>query len=124
MTDNYEWMKTIESQSRDDYSPYTDKQYLNYINDINGGSYSNSSLSLVNFELGQIYNSNKYLDSSDLYIVLPITMVVAYRDNTATVAPGTCGSSSLCSIKTNFLNLIHQCDLQINGKIWRVQLLS
>ena len=89
MTDNYEWMKTNESQSRDDYSPYTEKQYSNYINDINGGSYSNSSLSLVNFDLGQIYNSNKYLDSSDLYIVLPITMVAAYRDAGATVAPGT-----------------------------------
>ena len=110
MTDNYEWMKTNEPQSRTDYSPYTDKQYSNYINDINGGSYSNSSLSLVNFDLGQIYNSNKYLDSSDLYIVLPITMVAAYRGASATVAPGT-SSSSLCSIKTNFLNLIHQCDL-------------
>ena len=34
---------------------------------------------------------------------------------TVTVATGT-SSSGLCSIKTNFLNLIHQCDLQINGK--------
>ncbi len=57
----------------------------------------------------------KYIDSSDLYIVLPITMVAAYRDANATIAPGT-SSSALCSIKTNFLNLIHQCDLQINGK--------
>lgn len=115
MSDNYEWMKTNEQQSSKDYSPYTDKQYSNYINDINGGTYSNSSLSLVNFDLGQIYNSNKYLDSSDLYIVLPITMVAAYRTANATVAPAT-SSSGLCSIKTNFLNLIHQCDLQINGK--------
>ena len=72
MSDNYEWMKSNEPQSQTDYSPYTDKQYSNYINDINGGSYSNSSLSLVNFDLGQIYNSNKYIDSSDLYIVLSI----------------------------------------------------
>jgi hypothetical protein len=42
-------------------------------------------------------------------------MVAAYRSANATVAPGT-SSSALCSIKTNFLNLIHQCDLQINGK--------
>jgi hypothetical protein len=88
-------------QIRDDYSPYTDKQYSNYINDINGGSYSNSSLSLVNFDLGQIYKSNKYIDTSDLYIVLPITMVAAYRGANATVASGT-SSSSLCSIKTIF----------------------
>ncbi len=54
MTDNYEWMKTNESQSSTDYSPYTDKQYSNYINDINGGPYSNSSLSLVNFDLSNL----------------------------------------------------------------------
>jgi hypothetical protein len=42
-------------------------------------------------------------------------MVPAYRDAGATIAPAT-SSSALCSIKTNFLNLIHQCDLQINGK--------
>jgi hypothetical protein len=43
-------------------------------------------------------------------------MVDAFRksDNTL-LAPGD-GASSLCSIKTNFVNLIHQADLQINGK--------
>jgi hypothetical protein len=43
-------------------------------------------------------------------------MVAAFRkaDNTL-LAPGD-GASSLCSIKTNFVNLIHQADLQINGK--------
>jgi hypothetical protein len=33
-----------------------DKQYNNYINDINNGVYTNNSLTLVNFDLGQIYN--------------------------------------------------------------------
>jgi hypothetical protein len=42
-------------------------------------------------------------------------MVAAYATSTGTVlAP--LGSSNLCSIKTNFVNLIHQTDLQVNGK--------
>ena len=109
-SDNFEWMKTNEPQSLGDYSPYVDKQYTAYINDINNGVYANNSLTLVNFDLGQIYNSNKYLDTSDLYCVLPITMVAAYRAGNNLVAPVP-GSAVLCSIKTNFLNLIHQCDL-------------
>ena len=35
MSDNYEFMKTSEAQDATDYSPYVDKQYNNYINDIN-----------------------------------------------------------------------------------------
>jgi len=52
-----------------------------------------------------------------LHCALPITMVPAYRNaRGAVVTPGV-GSSSLCSIKTNFVNLIHQADLQVNGKL-------
>ena len=115
MSDNYEWMKANEPQSLEDFSPYTDKQYSAYINDINNGVYANNSLTLVNFDLGQIYNSNKYLDTSELYCVLPITMVATYRAGNNLVTP-TAGSAALCSIKTNFLNLIHQCDLTVNGR--------
>jgi hypothetical protein len=77
--------------------------------------YTNNSLTLVNFDLGQIYNSQKFTDTSDLFAVLPITMVAAYV-NAGTLVALTPGSQSLLSIKTNFVNLIHQADLQINGK--------
>jgi hypothetical protein len=46
MSDNYEFMKSSEVQDATDYSPYTDKQYNNYINDINNGVYTNNSLTL------------------------------------------------------------------------------
>jgi hypothetical protein len=116
MSDNYEFMKASETQDIDDYSPYVDKQYNNYINDINNGVYTNNSLTLVNFELGQIYNSQKFADTSDLFCVLPITMVAAFRRTDGTLLAPAAGTSGLCSIKTNFVNLIHQADLQINGK--------
>ena len=115
MSDNYEFEKAMKSQSTDDYSPYVDKQSNGYINDINNGVYTNNSLTLVNFDLGQIYNSQKFTDTNDLFCVLPITMVAAFSTGTGIVAP-LIGGSNLCSIKTNFVNLIHQADLQVNGK--------
>ena len=42
-------------------------------------------------------------------------MVAAYS-NAGTLVPPTPGSHSLLSIKTNYLNLVHQSDLQVNGK--------
>jgi hypothetical protein len=118
MTDNYEYARSSRPQNVDDYSPYIDKQANNYINDLNSGVYTNNSLSLVQFDLGQIYNSQKFTDTNDLYLVLPITIVAATVSNaTGTlVAPTAAGLSQLCSIKTNNLNLIHQADLQIQGK--------
>ena len=115
MSDNYEFEKSMQSQSTDDYSPYVDKQSNGYINDINNGVYTNNSLTLVNFDLGQIYNSQKFTDTNDLFCVLPITMVAAFSTGT-TIVPPIIGGSNLCSIKTNFVILIHKADLQVNGK--------
>ena len=116
MSDNYEFMKASIPQDIDDYSPYIDKQYNNYINDINNGVYTNNSLTLVNFDLGQIYNSQKFTDTNDLFAVIPITMVAAYSTGSAIVPLSSRGSQSLLTMKSNFLNLIHQSDLQVNGK--------
>ena len=54
----------------------------------------------------------KFTDTNDLFVVLPITMVAAMSDGTtgALKVPAA-GMSSLCTIKTDFLNLIHQADL-------------
>jgi hypothetical protein len=49
MSENYEFMKTSEAQDVTEYSPYVDKQYNNYINDINNGVYTNNSLYLSQF---------------------------------------------------------------------------
>ena len=67
MSDVYEFAKANIPQNINDYSPYTDKQYNQYINDINNGVYSNNSLSLINYDLGQIFNSSKYTNPSDNY---------------------------------------------------------
>lgn len=117
MTDNYEYNRSMFSQSVDDFSPYTDKQYNNYINDINSGVYTNSGLSLVQFDLSSIYNSQRLTDTNELYCVLPITMVAAFSTSTAgnTVTPVS-GNVNLLSMKNNFIHLIHQADISISGK--------
>ena len=48
MTDNYEYNRSMDPQSANDYSPYTDEQYYSYINYINSGVYQN--ISLVQFD--------------------------------------------------------------------------
>ena len=63
MSDVYEFAKANKVQATNDYSPYTDKQYNQYINDINNGVYSNNSLTLINYDLGQIFNSSKVHES-------------------------------------------------------------
>ena len=115
MSDNYEFMKTSEAQDATDYSPYVDKQYNNYINDINNGVYTNNSLTLVNFDLGQIYNSQKFTETSELFAILPIAMVAGFSTGSALVAP-TERSQAVYTIKSDFLNLIHQADVVVNGK--------
>ena len=92
-----------------------DKQYNNYINDINNGVYTNNSLTLVNFDLGQIYNSQKFTETSELFAVLPIAMVAGFSTGSVIVSP-TERSQALCTIKSDFLNLIHQADVVVNGK--------
>ena len=102
-TDNYEFDKSSLPQDIDGYSPYTDKQYNGFINDLNGGVYTNTSLSLVQFDLGQIYNSQKFTDTNDLFLVVPITMVAAFSTGAALVAP-TAGNVNLLQL-INFLDI-------------------
>ena len=114
-SDNYEFLKSNRPQSMNEFSPYVDKQQNGFINDLNSAVYTNTSLSLVQFDLGQIYNSQKYTDTNDLFLVLPITMVAAFSTGSTAVTPVN-GNAALLTLKNNFVNLIHQADLSINGK--------
>ena len=54
MTDNYEFNRSMHKQFDEEYSPYNDKQWNNYINDINSGVYGSSGLSLIQVDLSSI----------------------------------------------------------------------
>ena len=77
--------------------------------------YTNNSLTLVNFDLGQIYKSQKFTETSELFAILPIAMVAGFSTGSALVAP-TERSQAVYTIKSDFLNLIHQADVVVNGK--------
>ena len=114
MTDNYQFAKSNLSESVDSYSPFTDKQF-NYLNDINSGVYQNSGLTLVQWDLSSIYNSSKFSDLSECYVTIPIVLTAGLASAVpAPIAP-IAGSFSLLSLKSNFVNLIHQGDLQVSG---------
>ena len=117
MTDNYEFMRSSESQNIDEYTPYTNKQF-NFVNDTNSSVYSSAGLSLVQFDLSSIYNSQTFVDTNDMFLVIPLVTVAAFGTAAlggATVAP-VAGNFALTSLKSSYLNLIHQCDLSIDGK--------
>ena len=118
MTDNYEFLRSTLPQGADKYSPYVRKDWNN-VNDINNGVYTNTSMSLVQFDLSSIYNSSKYVDTNELFITLPIQISAAVTVAAAPgaiVDPSTIMPAALVSLKSGYHNLIHSADLVINGK--------
>ena len=115
-TDNYDFEKSSLAQDLDGYSPFLDKQSNSYINDQNSGVYS-ASQSLVQFDLSSLYNSSKFTNTNDMFLTIPITMVFATSSGTPQVigVPPTAGWA-LQSLKSGYHHLIHQADLQIDGK--------
>ena len=85
---------------------------------MNCGVYINNGMSSVQFDLSSIYNSAKFIDCNDLFLVLPITLVAAFSTsaNNGTLVAPVPGNVNLLSLKNNFIHLIHQAELSVNGK--------
>ena len=122
MSDNYEFSKSTLPQGISMESPYANKNYQ-YLNDINGGIYSNAGLTLVQFDLSSIYNSQSFIDPSQMFCVIPITYVSAYSSsvsansasNSNLLAPVSGGWASL-GLKNGYYQMLHGADLVVNGK--------
>lgn len=113
-TDNYLFARSMEPQGEDKYTPYSDLQW-NYISDSNNGVYQSTNC-MVQFDLQNLYSATKYVDTNLCYLAIPVTMVYALSSGAATVDPGTVAMNSLVSLKSNYANLIHSCDLVLDGK--------
>ena len=115
-SDNYEFSKSSAPQTLSDYSSYSDKNW-NYINDINSGVYNTSGQTLLQFDMTSIYNSNGFSDVSDLYLAIPTVMVATCSAGSAILPiASTTAGYSLCALKSNYQNLIHQMEVVANGK--------
>ena len=115
-TDNYNFLKSSQPQGVDDYSPYVDKQFQ-WVGDSNQGVYNNNQLSLVTWDLKNIYNSSVMTDSSDAFLAVPIVTCAVISDalgTTLKTAPNM--ASSLVTLKSNYQHLVHQLELTGNGK--------
>jgi hypothetical protein len=101
-------------------TPYVSKQW-NFIQDINGGIYSNNGLSLVQFDLASIYNSTNLIAPDSMFLAIPITYVSAFVNNNGTpalVAPNNTNLAgwATTALKNGYFNLVHGADVAINGK--------
>jgi len=114
--DQYEYLKSCEPQGVNLESPYVSKQW-NFTNDINQGIYTNSSLTLVQYNLSNLFNSSTLIDTKECFLIIPTVTCVRLTNlaNGAAVAPSN-NAYAIASLKTNNACIIHQIDLQINGK--------
>jgi hypothetical protein len=115
MTDNYEFSKSTFPQGLDTETPYVSKNW-NYINDINGGIYSNSGLSLCQFDLSSLYNSTNLVQPDAMFLAIPITYVSAFVTNAGALTAPIAGSWASTALKSGYFQLIHGADLALNGK--------
>jgi len=118
MTDTYEFAKSNMAQGIEMETPYVSKQY-SYINDINGGVYSNNGLTLVNFDMSSIFNSNALIDVSQMYLTVPIVLTTALTSNNTTgvlVAPKAGYGMFYSGLKAGYTTILHGADLVVGGK--------
>lgn len=115
MTDNYEWTKSNMPQGVDTETPYESLNY-SYVSDINNGVYANGSTTLLSFDLSSIYSSDKFIDMSKSFLTVPICYVAQWTSDTVgtAVAP-IANASPLVGLKNGYFNLVHSCQLDVNG---------
>jgi len=107
--------KSEEPQSVSRYTPFTNKTW-NSLNDINNGVYSNSTgLTLLQFDCSSIYNSNAFI-SEDLFLTIPIVMVAECSTNAGVTLAANPSAFSLLALKQGFHHLVHQVEVQNNGR--------
>ncbi len=120
MTDFYEYSKSNQEQSLNHETPYLSKKW-NYINDLNNGNYTNGNQTLVQFDGSSIFNSDKLVDPSECYMVVPVVRVMslAQAANAGPVAPAadslTAGQEFGTTMKAGSWNLVQSVECVVDG---------
>jgi hypothetical protein len=114
--DQYQYESSCRAQSLYKDQPFTDIQY-NYVGDINQSSYTNSSLTLIQYDLTSIYNSSRFVDTKDMYLLIPTIRTCAFTNGAAAdfIPPAPPSFATTC-LKNGNCSIIHQADLIIDGK--------
>lgn len=118
IVDSYDFIKSSTPQGAQMHKPFTSKQF-NYLNDINNGVYTNTSQTLLQYDLTSIFSSSTATNVSDHYLIIPTVTTCAFTNGAnvanATVTP-TASSYAAVTLKTGTNSLVHSADLQIDGK--------
>ena len=121
--DNYEFAKSLEVQSISGETPYSNLQFQ-YITDQNNGIYSNGGLTLIQFDLSSIYNSNSLIDMNRAYLAIPIQIATVLTASGAptvnlTLNGGTTSAQAAWSyvgLKNSYTTLVHAAELMVGGQ--------
>jgi hypothetical protein len=84
---------------------------------LNNSVYQNSGLSLVQFDLGSIYNSKYFNQPEDWYLAIPLVMVYAVGAGATLSALSANTSYPALSFKGGFWNLVDKCEVELDGKV-------
>ena len=115
--DQYEYLKSCEPQGINLDTPYVSKNW-NFCNDINNSIYSGAQgLTLVQYNLSNIYNSSVLTNMSECYLIIPTVTCVRLTNTgtSAAVAPSV-NAFAIASLKTNTASIVHSIDLAVDGK--------
>jgi hypothetical protein len=137
MSDNYEFSKSEMKQDLNESTPFADVNYQ-WVSDINNGVYASSTgQTLVQFNLQNIYQSQKMIAPDSCFLLLPIQMAyqligtdvagnLSVQDPRGDIVNASQTNNfpfwSLLSLKTGHHNLIHNCEI-VNEDITVEQLM-
>ena len=88
--------------------PYISKQW-NYVLDNNSGSYASN---VVRFDLGQIYNAQKFTVPQEMFIKVPIVMVLSHGATNDVMGV----NDFAMGLKNGYYNLVDSCTVIYDGQ--------
>lgn len=106
MADQYILEESMRSEIENEV--FTSKQYI-YINDSNAGTYTGNQ---VVFDLSQFFNSGKYISPKEMYLTLPIVIVLSQSLDASTLGNTDFGMA----IKSGYWNFIQSIQVSYRNQ--------
>jgi hypothetical protein len=114
--DTFEFIKSTLPQGITKDKPMTSVNY-NYVNDINQSIYTNSNLTLVQYDLTSLYNSSALMNTADMFLVIPtVTCAILTNGANPTGIVQSPNCFGLVTPKNFSSSIIHQVDFAVDGK--------
>jgi len=90
--------------------PFVEKQWIE-CNDVNNGVYTSNQ---IVFSTSSLVFSTRWVSLPEGFLRIPLVMAI-YQAEASTAFGDSIYSNYAMAMKSNFTNLIHSCDIKING---------